>query len=114
MRNQFEEKLEQLVDLSDKNFKRSLEYLFYGMDPAIPNEMFRAMEEGFRTPVEYASYGLPQCVPLVNSISACDLARLRNFISNDEGFAQIRSSTKSHNFKGLIIIFNNIFRVKNE
>ncbi len=39
LRNRFEEKLEQLVDLSDVSYKRSLEYLFYGMDPHLPNEM---------------------------------------------------------------------------
>lgn len=50
LRNRFEEKLEQLVDLSDVSYKRSLEYLFYGLDPHLPNEMQRAMEEGFRTP----------------------------------------------------------------
>lgn len=34
LRNRFEEKLEQLVDLSDNSYKRNLEYLFYGVDPA--------------------------------------------------------------------------------
>lgn len=50
LRNRFEEKLEQLIDLSVSSYKRSLEYLFYGIDPVCPNEIFRAMEEGFRTP----------------------------------------------------------------
>ena len=49
LRNRFEEKLEQLVDLSDNSYKRSLEYLFYGVDPHLTSEMHRAMEEGFRT-----------------------------------------------------------------
>lgn len=34
LRNRFEEKLEQLVDLSDNSYKRNLEYLFYGVDPS--------------------------------------------------------------------------------
>jgi alpha-mannosidase len=50
LRNRFVEKLEQLVDLSDNSYKRSLEYLFYGVDPNLPSEIHRAMEEGFRTP----------------------------------------------------------------
>ena len=49
LRNRFEEKLEQLVDLSDNQYKRSLEYLFYGVNPAAPKEIYRAMEEGFRS-----------------------------------------------------------------
>ena len=49
LRNRFEEKLEQLVDLSDNSYKRNLEYLFYGVDPAQPSEIHRAMEEGFRS-----------------------------------------------------------------
>lgn len=38
LRNRFEERLEQMVDLSDSPaaYKRSLEYLFYGVDPADP------------------------------------------------------------------------------
>ena len=33
LRNRFEEKLELLVDLSDSQYKRNLEYLFYGFNP---------------------------------------------------------------------------------
>ena len=33
LRNRFEEKLEHLVDLSDNQYKRNLEYLFYGFNP---------------------------------------------------------------------------------
>lgn len=54
LRNRFEEKLEHLVDLSDNSYKRNLEYLFYGVDPAMPTEIHRAMEEGFRSQSEYA------------------------------------------------------------
>ena len=53
LRNRFEEKLEQLVDLSDNQYKRSLEYLFYGVNPSAPKEIHRAMEEGFRSIQEY-------------------------------------------------------------
>lgn len=49
LRNRFEEKLDQLVDISDNAYKRNLEYLFYGVDPALPGEIHRAMEEGFRS-----------------------------------------------------------------
>ena len=53
LRNRFEERLEHLVDLSDTSYKRQLEYLFYGQDPSEPMELFRAMEEGFRSAHEY-------------------------------------------------------------
>jgi hypothetical protein len=33
LRNKFEEKMESLVDVSNQNYKKSLEYLFYGIDP---------------------------------------------------------------------------------
>lgn len=33
IRNKFEEKMESLVDVSNQNHKKSLEYLFYGVDP---------------------------------------------------------------------------------
>jgi hypothetical protein len=59
LRNRFEEKLEQLVDLSSDSYKRKLEYLFYGIDPKLPTEIFRAMEEGFRPVHEYAKEKMP-------------------------------------------------------
>lgn len=49
MRNKFEEKTETLVDVSNNNYKKSLEYLFYGIDPKAPFEIFHVIEEGFRT-----------------------------------------------------------------
>ena len=49
LRNRFEEKLEQLVDLSDNSYNRNLKYLFYGVYPALPTEIHRSMEEGFRS-----------------------------------------------------------------
>jgi hypothetical protein len=39
-RNKFEEKMESLVDVSNSNYKKSLEYLFYGVDPLAPQEIF--------------------------------------------------------------------------
>lgn len=48
LRNKFEEKMESLVDVSNSNYKKSLEYLFYGVDPLFPNEIYNVIEEGFR------------------------------------------------------------------
>lgn len=48
IRNKFEEKTEALVDISNNNYKKSLEYLFYGIDPKAPFEIFHVIEEGFR------------------------------------------------------------------
>jgi hypothetical protein len=76
LRNRFEERLEQLVDLSGNSYKRSLEYLFYGIDPKDPFELFRGMEEGFQTMQEYNGTDLPNCIPLVNSVASADIARI--------------------------------------
>ncbi len=41
--------MESLVDVSNSNYKKQLEYLFYGVDPLAPREIFHVMEEGFRS-----------------------------------------------------------------
>ena len=92
LRNRFEEKLEQLVDLSDNQYKRSLEYLFYGVNPSAPKEIHRAMEEGFRSFSEYSEAGLPGCISLVNSVASAEIARINAFFKNDEGFSHIRAA----------------------
>ena len=76
LRIRFEEKLEQLVDVSDSSYKRSLEYLFYGQDPMAPQEIQRALEEGFRSQQENTDVGLPACTPLVNSVASAEVARI--------------------------------------
>jgi len=48
LRNKFEEKMESLVDVSNASYKKSLEYLFYGVDPNAPSEIAHVLEEGFR------------------------------------------------------------------
>ena len=45
----------QLVDTSDSAHKRSLEYLFMGDHPALPGELDRAVEHGFRAPTALAA-----------------------------------------------------------
>lgn len=44
--------MESLVDVSNSNYKKSLEYLFYGIDPLCPNEIYHIIEEGFRSSQE--------------------------------------------------------------
>ena len=94
LRNRFEEKLEQLIDLSDASYKKSLEYLFYGVDPKLPNEIFRAMEEGFRGASDYQGLGMQHCVALVNSISSAETPRINQFLHAEDGYAHIRSAAK--------------------
>ena len=77
--NWFEDKLEKMIDLSDQNYKKSLEYLFYGNDPNLKNEISRAMEEGFWTESEYKSIGMAHFIGLVNSVTSADLARINDF-----------------------------------
>lgn len=50
--------------------------MFYGIDPKIPNEMYRAIEEGFRSPSEYERMGMGPHVALVNSIFSADSQRI--------------------------------------
>lgn len=95
LRNRFEEKLEQLVDLSDNQYKRSLEYLFYGVNPSAPKEIYRAMEEGFRSVQEYQEAGLPHCVALVNGVASAEIARINSFLRAEDGSAHIRSAAKA-------------------
>jgi len=48
LRNSFEEKLENNCENTQEgSTKKSLEYLFYGVDPMQPNELIRSIEEGF-------------------------------------------------------------------
>lgn len=80
LRNRFEERLESLVDTSDPNYKKNLEYLFYAGD--VKEDLSKVIEEGFRTPEEYAELGLPACIPLVNSVLTAEIARMRSIDSN--------------------------------
>lgn len=95
LRNRFEEKLEQLIDLSDSSYKRSIEYLFYGADTKAPKEIYKAMEEGFRTPNEYSHLGMSHYVALVNSIASAETPRINSFLHGEDGSAQIRSAAKA-------------------
>ena len=49
LKNKFEDRLESLVDVSNSNYKKAVEYLFYGIDPKAPQEIFRILEEGYRS-----------------------------------------------------------------
>ncbi len=77
LRNRFEEKLESLVDVTDAQYKRSIEYLFYSSDVAGDEEFQRVMEDGFRTCEEYSDRGYPSCIPLVNSVATAEAQKLR-------------------------------------
>ena len=94
LKNRFDERLEQQIDLSDNGYKRNLEYLFFGIDPEYPNEMFRVMEDGFRTPEEYEQIEMPPYPGLVNSVASADTARIKAFFEDEKGSAHIRSAAK--------------------
>lgn len=76
LRNKFEEKMESLVDVSNASYKKSLEYLFYGVDPNFPEEIHNVVEEGFRNYGENREVGLSGYTPLVNSILGADSSRI--------------------------------------
>ena len=62
------------------------------MNPSAPNEIFKAMEEGFRSSSEYLEAGLPGCVSLVNGVASAEIPRINAFLNTDDGSAQIRSA----------------------
>ncbi|CAD8078760.1 unnamed protein product [Paramecium sonneborni] len=84
IRNKFEEKMESLVDVSNQSHKKSLEYLFYGVDPNFPSEIYNVIEEGFRSCQESQSIGLSSYTPLVNSILSADASRIQYLLNGQE------------------------------
>lgn len=108
LRNRFEEKVEQLIDLTSAVQKKSIEYLFYGVDPKIPNEIYRAMEEGFRQPIEYSRMGVSQDVSLVNSVVAAESPRIYSFVKEDGMMLRSSSSPMKSSKSNLIKMIENI------
>ena len=94
LRNRFDEKLEHLVNVANEQYKKKLEYLFYGTDPKNPSEMLRAIEEGFRSSEEYQREGLAPFIPLVNNMTSADLPRVKEFLSTENGKALLRAAAK--------------------
>ncbi|CAD8156657.1 unnamed protein product [Paramecium octaurelia] len=84
IRNKFEEKMESLVDVSNQSHKKSLEYLFYGVDPNFPSEIYNVIEEGFRSYQDSQSIGLSPYTPLVNSILGADAPRIQHLLNGQE------------------------------
>jgi len=69
LRNLFEEKLEQLIDICDKNLKKSLDYLFCEIDPHNFTEASKIIEEGFKCNNQNP-------VGLCNTVTLAELPRL--------------------------------------
>jgi len=87
LRNNFEEKIESLLDIYNVNYKKQLEYLFYAPDPAAPQETQRILEEGFRTSAENrtgTANGAAGHPALVNSLLAAETPRLMKLIRERE------------------------------
>ncbi|XP_062326280.1 leucine-rich repeat-containing protein 9 [Osmerus eperlanus] len=84
LRLRFEDKLHTLLAREEsamfsQNYKRWLEYLFYVADPESTNEkneVFYIPEDGFKTPEMYKALGRERAVPLSNSLSVSDRARI--------------------------------------
>jgi hypothetical protein len=75
LRNKFEERLENLIDLTNERYKRGLEYLFYGGDPNMSKSIFRAIEYGLQ-PTLINPDSTVKCVPLVNNVFHADFSRI--------------------------------------
>ena len=70
------------MDVSNASYKKSLEYLFYGVDPNFPDEIHNVVEEGFRSYAENREVGLSGYTPLVNSILGADSARITSLLKS--------------------------------
>lgn len=84
--------MESLVDVSNANYKKSLEYLFYGVDPNYPEEILNVIEEGFRPYNDNKEVGLCGYTPLVNSILGADSARISSVIKNPKHIEKLSKS----------------------
>lgn len=95
LRNKFEEKMESLVESNNGNYKKSLEYLFFGFDPAYPSNVSHVIEEGFPVCSEAKTKGFCSYPALVNSILAADCPRLYDLmkknLSNKENVTFVNS-----------------------
>jgi len=82
LRNRFDQTLESTVNTNDSSYKKSLEYLFYGVNPDThPSaELQRVVEDGFPEAEEWEGHGKDAAVPLTNSVSMCDLPRVRSIM----------------------------------
>lgn len=94
-----------MVDVSNSNYKKSLEYLFYGIDPASPQEIYHVMEEGFRSFSENIQMKLCGFTPLVNSILGADSARLNNYIKNKKNLEKFNKKFIKKRFSQDFLIY---------
>ncbi|CAK56731.1 unnamed protein product (macronuclear) [Paramecium tetraurelia] len=92
IRNKFEEKMESLVDVSNQSHKKSLEYLFYGVDPNFQSEIYNVIEEGFRGCQESKQIGLSAYTPLVNSILGADASRIQYILNGQDHKQKLNKS----------------------
>ena len=77
LRTRFDDRIRTIADIADIGYKKSFEYLFQGIDPKAPQELFRIMEEGFRSPTDNENQGSPSANILTNSIGLADLMRIK-------------------------------------
>ncbi len=84
LRNRFEQQLDSMVDTTDPNYKRSLEYLFYGESLDPETNLFAVIEEGFPSARAYKKRGFDASVSLSNSVSICEVPRLLKLHSDAE------------------------------
>lgn len=50
----------------------------------MPNEVYRAMEEGFRSSAEYTCMGMPPHISLVNSVISAESARINAYLKGED------------------------------
>lgn len=80
LRNRFEEKVENYLDMSKPGYKKSFEYLFLGLDSSNPQEFYTILEKGYNTRQENELEGLVPYAGLYNTLFGADMARICSFV----------------------------------
>jgi hypothetical protein len=97
--------MESMVDVSNSNYKKSLEYLFYGIDPYNSQEIYHVIEEGFRPYNENMSLGICGYTPLVNSILGADSARINAFLKVRKNIEKFKKDFIKRKFPSGLLVF---------
>lgn len=82
LRNLFEERLEQTIDICNKNIKKNLDYLFCGSAAYTSAELTKIIEEGAR-----GNVAMP--IGLVNSVTLAELPRLHKLVKDNVACSQL-------------------------
>lgn len=76
LQQRYDKRLARVVKATGETHKRYQEHLFAGEHPALPDEIGRIIQDGFRAPGELVECGLDGAVRLANCVNLADAPRL--------------------------------------